>query len=85
MTVGRPTPFIDPLDYQEGAARPSAKEVQVILSRSPAFRDLVRLLDDRLESARNAYELTQPASEFLRARVLEIRAFRKFVIEGDLE
>lgn len=79
------TPFVDPLDFHAGASRPSAKEVQLILSRSPAFRDLVRLLDDRLETARNNYELTQPASEFLRARVLEIRALRKFVVEGDLE
>jgi len=85
VNTGGVTPFIDPASFLGEAPRPSPKEVQVILSRSPAFRDLVRLLDDRLETARNNYELTQPASEFLRARVLEIRAFRKFVIEGDLE
>lgn len=85
MKTGGASPFIDPATFLGEAPRPSPKEVQVILSRSPAYRDLVRLLDDRLATAREKYELTQPASEFLRAQVLEIRAFRKFVIEGDLE
>jgi hypothetical protein len=63
----------------------SSKELQVQLTRWHGYADLVRLLDTRLEEARNVYETTVPASEFLRARVVEIRAFRKYVIEGDLE
>ena len=63
----------------------SPRELQVQLSRWHGYGMLVDLLDRRLEAARVKYETTVPASEFLRARVIEIRAFRQFILDGDHE
>jgi hypothetical protein len=70
---------------ERAAQQRSPKQIQRAIATGPGYTDLVELLDRRLDEARLLYETTTPASEFLRARVLEIRTFRHFIISGDLE